>query len=98
MIIRNFIATQLAESAEADVEEDEDAKCAPWDPVDTSWVSLSEIKDIIDRNVTLQFESTSRNPAGKRDALEQRLVQHHTQNHGLWAPHAPELSGLSVLI
>ena len=27
--IRNFLATQLAESAEADVEEDEDAKRAP---------------------------------------------------------------------
>ena len=45
--IRNFLATQLAESAEADVEEDEDAKRAPWEHVDTSWVSLQEIRKIV---------------------------------------------------
>ena len=53
--IRIFLATQLAEPAEADIEEDEDAKRAPWEPVDNSWVSLTEIKDIIQQNVTLQF-------------------------------------------
>ena len=45
--IRNFLATQLAEPAEADVEEDEDAKRAPWEHVDTSWVSLQEIRKIV---------------------------------------------------
>ena len=45
--IRNFLAIQVAESAEADVEEDEDAKRAPWEHVDTSWVSLPEITKIV---------------------------------------------------
>ena len=53
---------------------------------------MSEIKDIIDRNVTLQFETTSRNPTGKRDDWGQRLMQTHKQIHGLWAPNAPDLS------
>ena len=66
--IRNFLATQLAESAEADVEEDEDGKRAPWEPVDTSWVSSTEIKDIMDKNVALQFQTSSKDAKGKHAA------------------------------
>jgi hypothetical protein len=85
--IRNFLATQLAESAEADVEEDEDAKRAPWEHVDTSWVSLQEIREILGKNVALP-----RKPAGKQQAWEHRVASHNKDIYGWWAPHATDRS------
>ena len=64
--IRNLLATQLAESAEADVEEDEDSKRAPWEPVDTTWVALSEVKDILKKNVALQNDDNTTSKTGKK--------------------------------
>ena len=72
--IRNFLATQLAESAEADAAEDEVGKRVPWEPVDTRWVSLEEIRDIVGKHVALQSESTPKKSAGKRDAWEHRVA------------------------
>ena len=82
--IRNFLSTQLAESAEADVEEDEEAKRAPWEPVDTSWVSLSEIKDIIQKNVQLQFEDRAVSKTGKTEKWRQNICKTMDHIEKLW--------------
>ena len=83
--IRNFLATQLAEAAEADVEEDEDSKRAPWEPVDTSWVALSEINDISQRNVALQFQDGTASKTGKRESWRQQVEQTMKNIDGMWA-------------
>ena len=90
--IRNFITTQLAESAGADVEEDEDAKRAPWEHVDTSWVSLQEIRKILGKNIALQSQSNPRKPAGKQQAWEHRVASYNKDIDGWWAPHATDRS------
>ena len=83
--IRNFLATQLAESAEADVEEDEDSRRAPWEPVDTSWVALSEIKDILQRKVALQSDDDTTSKTGKKEAWTQQLQQTMKHIESMWA-------------
>ena len=62
----------------------------------TSWVSLSEIKDIIDKNVALQFETSSKDGKGKHAAWGHRLVQSTKQVDEWCAAHAPEHSGPDV--
>lgn len=86
--IRNFLATQLAESAEADAAEEESAKRVPWEAVDTSWVSLQEIRNIVGKNVALQSESTTQNPGGKINSWEQRVAIQNKDIDSWWAPNA----------
>ena len=86
--IRNFLATQLTESAEADAAEEEDAKRVPWEQVDTSWVSLQEIRHIIGENVALQSLSTPDTPVGKRNSWEHRVARQNADIDKWWAPPA----------
>ena len=84
-VIRNFLLTQLAESAEAaepdDDDDDDEKKGRSWEEVDTSWVSLDIVHKILNTGQALRHEGEERKLNSRQTAFQTRMKSSMSTTH-----------------
>ena len=82
-VIKNFLSTQLAEAAEAQVDDEGPQEREQWSAIDVSWMDRESVDNILQKGVSWKQKDSTSTKAVKFQAQLMDAIQRSCE---LWAP------------
>ena len=82
-VIKNFLSTQLAEAAEAQVDDEGPQEREQWSAIDVSWMDRESVDNILQKGVSWKQKDSTSTKAVKIQAQLMDAIQRSCE---LWAP------------